>query len=101
MAEPYYAVSFAPRFRQITTPVPHHSVLAGSMPFLPPNQQRQRTVCCTQSIILIVQGGSTVTRRYFLVCFLCFWSKRMQSLSQKDTISVFPVSAASAETLAK
>ena len=29
--------------RQITTPVPHHSVFTGRMPFLPPNQQLQRT----------------------------------------------------------
>jgi len=33
----------APRSRQITTPVPHHSVFTGQMPFLPPNQQRQST----------------------------------------------------------
>jgi len=32
---------FAPRSRQITTPVPHHSLFTGRMPFLPPNQQRQ------------------------------------------------------------
>ena len=31
----------APRFRQITTPAPHHSVFTGRMPFLPPNQQHQ------------------------------------------------------------
>ena len=35
--------SFAPRSRQITMPVPHHSVFTGLMPFLPPNQQRQST----------------------------------------------------------
>ena len=35
--------SFAPRSRQMTTPVPHHSVFTGRMPFLPPNQQRQST----------------------------------------------------------
>jgi len=35
--------SFAPRSRQITTPVPHHSVFTGRIPFLPPNQQRQST----------------------------------------------------------
>jgi len=29
--------------QQITTPVPHHSVFTGRMPFLPPNQQRQST----------------------------------------------------------
>ena len=33
----------APRFRQITTPAPHHSVFTGRMPFLPPNQQLQST----------------------------------------------------------
>jgi len=31
----------APRSRQITTPAPHHSVLRGWMPFLPPKQQHQ------------------------------------------------------------
>jgi len=35
--------SFAPRFRQITTPVPHHSVFADRTPLLPPNQQHQST----------------------------------------------------------
>jgi len=34
---------FAPRSRQITMPVPQHSVFTGRMPFLPPNQQRQST----------------------------------------------------------
>jgi len=34
----------ASRSRQITMPVPHHSsFFTGRMPFLPPNQQRQRT----------------------------------------------------------
>jgi len=35
--------SVAPHSRQITTPVPHHSVFTGRMPFLSPNQQRQST----------------------------------------------------------
>jgi len=35
--------SFAPHSRQITMPVPHHSVFTGRMPFLPPKQQRQST----------------------------------------------------------
>ena len=36
--------SFAPRSRQITMPVPHHSsFFTGWMPFLPSNQQRQST----------------------------------------------------------
>jgi len=33
--------SFASRCRQITMPVPHHSVFTGQMPFLLPNQQCQ------------------------------------------------------------
>jgi len=33
----------APRSRQTTMPAPHHLVFTGRMPFLPPNQQRQRT----------------------------------------------------------
>jgi len=34
----------APRSKQITMPAPHHSVFfTGQTPFLPPNQQRQRT----------------------------------------------------------
>jgi len=32
---------YAPRSRQITTPVPHHSVFTDRMPFLPSSQQRQ------------------------------------------------------------
>jgi len=36
----------APRSRQITMPVSHHSVFTGRMPFLPPNQQRQSTEGC-------------------------------------------------------
>jgi len=33
----------APRFRQITTPTPHHSNFTGWMLFLTPNQQCQST----------------------------------------------------------
>jgi len=32
-----------PRSKQITTPVPHHSVFTGRMPVLPPSQQHQST----------------------------------------------------------
>jgi len=35
--------SFAPCSRQITMPVPQHSVFTGQMPFLLPNQQCQTT----------------------------------------------------------
>jgi len=34
---------FAPRPRRMIMPAPHHSVFTGRMPFLLPNQQRQRT----------------------------------------------------------
>jgi len=33
----------APCCRLITTPTPHHSIFAGRMLFLAPNQQRQNT----------------------------------------------------------
>jgi len=50
--------SFAPRSRQITTPVPHHSVFTGRMPFRPPSEQRKSTggrlVYCIPEIIFIV-----------------------------------------------
>ena len=36
-------ITFAPSSRQITTPVPQHSVFTGRMPSLPPNRQRQST----------------------------------------------------------
>ena len=39
--------SFAPHSRQITTPLPHHSVL---MPFLPPNQRHQSN---EESLLLV------------------------------------------------
>jgi len=35
--------SFAPRFRQTTTPTPHHSVFTGRVLFLTPNEQYQST----------------------------------------------------------
>jgi len=35
--------SFAPRSRQISMPVPHHSVFTGRMPFLPSSQHCQST----------------------------------------------------------
>ena len=44
--------SFAPRSRQITMPVPHHSVFTGCMPFLLPNQWRQSTEDNTIKVIL-------------------------------------------------
>jgi len=51
--------SFAPRCKQITTPVPHHSVFTGRMPFLPPNQQRQSTegkYCNINDSIITAKG---------------------------------------------
>ena len=46
----------APRFRQTTTPTPHHSIFTGRMLFLAPNQQCQST------------EGKTMTRK--------FWAKK-------------------------
>ena len=37
--------SFAPHSKQITMPVPHHSIFMGRMLFLMPNQQCQSTEC--------------------------------------------------------
>jgi len=48
---------FAPHSRQITTPVPHHSVFTGQMPFLLPNQQHQSnegTVSCVRSTKMLI-----------------------------------------------
>jgi len=42
--------SFTPRSRQITTPVPHHSVFTGQMPFLPPNQQQWRQIVQNENL---------------------------------------------------
>jgi len=50
----------APCSRQTTTPAPHHSVFAGRMPFLPPNQQRQST----ESKFLITSTLLTTRNRY-------------------------------------
>jgi len=44
--------SFAPHSRQITTPVPHRSVITNQMPFLLTNQQRSSTEGCTQNRFL-------------------------------------------------
>jgi len=40
--------SFAPHCRQITTTVPHQSVITGRMPLLPPNQQRRIDYSCIE-----------------------------------------------------
>ena len=39
----WYQLDHAPRSRQMTTPVPHHSDFTGRMPFLLPNRQCQST----------------------------------------------------------
>jgi len=61
-----YAIcnSFTPRCRQITMPVPHHSVSTGHMPFLSRNQQRQST---EGTLCLCLRLCST-----FLVSHWCF-----------------------------
>jgi len=64
---------FAPRSRQITTPVPHHSVFTGRMPFLPPNQQSHRTegsaLNCLQCFA-IQKALFKLCRLYFIVTFI-------------------------------
>ena len=55
----------APRSRQITTPVPHHSFFTGRMPFLLPNQQRQSTIIIITADIFPVMIGITVKRSIF------------------------------------
>jgi len=40
ICKPY---AYAHCSREITMPVPHHSVFTGRMPFLSPNQQHQST----------------------------------------------------------
>jgi len=44
--------SFAPWSRQITMPVPHHSVFTSRIPFLPPNQQHQSTEGDIKALIM-------------------------------------------------
>ena len=44
----------APRFRQITTPAPHHSVFTGRVPFLPHKQQCQSTEGLHSTRVVIV-----------------------------------------------
>jgi len=46
----------APRFRQIATPTPHHSIFTGRMLFLTPNQQCQST-----------EGNNAIYRLYTIV----------------------------------
>ena len=62
--------SFAPRSRQRTMPVPHHSFFTGWMPFLPPNQQCQsiegmqninKTEIQLESIKLPLLGSAAVS----------------------------------------
>ena len=52
--------SFAPRSRQITTPVPHHSDFTGRMSFLLPNQQHQSTTIQQNFAHNLIQNLSTI-----------------------------------------
>ena len=64
--------SFAPRCRQITTPVPHHSDFTGRMPFLPPNQQCQSTEgTAYASINIVIMSIPVVT--FYLVLQYCWF----------------------------
>jgi len=70
--------SFAPRSRQITTPVPRHSVFTGQMPFLPPNQLSMDTNAgqCAKTCFFHLQKIRQLRRHvdyetlYTLVCAL-------------------------------
>ena len=44
----------APRFRQITTPTPHHSIFAGRMLFPTPNQQCHSTEGLQQLLVTVL-----------------------------------------------
>ena len=62
----------APSSRQITTPVPYHSVFTGRMPFLPPNQQRQSTEgTCQSAVRRLSTDGLVDLFVLFTVFFLC------------------------------
>ena len=55
----------APRSRLITTPACHHSVFTGRMPFLLPNQQRQRTEGLTYISKSTIKGQIAKTSSIF------------------------------------
>ena len=61
--------SFAPQSKQITAPVPHHSVFTGRMPFLLPNQQHQST----DNTKFIDINGFQHTMVLLPVCDRHFW----------------------------
>jgi len=61
----------APRSRQITTPVPYHSVFTGRMPFLSPNQQRQSTEGTCQSAVRCLSTDGLID---LFVLFTVFFS---------------------------
>ena len=72
----------APRSRQITAPAPHHSVFAGRMPFLSPNQQHKST----KSMINIDEGKygilpCNITDIYKTACYktVCLLTKTFQA----------------------
>ena len=65
--------SFAPRSGQITTPVPHHLVFTGRMPFLPPNQQR-RSIEDNIAVLFnatLIQSGKVERLWYRALCGGC------------------------------
>jgi len=53
--------SFVPRSRQITMPVPHHSVFTARMPVLPPNQHCQSTEGIYYTIIQHIKRNTKYT----------------------------------------
>jgi len=56
----------APRFRQITTPTPHHSIFTGRMLFLTPDEQCQSTEGKVLNLRRIKVKSASTVRKYLL-----------------------------------
>jgi len=70
--------SFAPFSRQITVPVPHHSVFTGRMPFLSPSQQHQSTEGSSALTLLVGQQEGHLACKNLsggVLAWLCVWVK--------------------------
>ena len=105
----------APRSRQITTIVPHHSVFTGQMPILPPNQQRQSTEGTNSSDNMVRMKGkqqehtqlslhtqlntyirlNTYGRRVFSVAGLMAWNS-LPDFVRDPMLTVLPMASVKA-----
>jgi len=75
----------APRFWEITTPTPHHSVFTGRAPFLPPNQ-RQSTVLFCSLAVLDPRVGHTMDVLSPLISVLCHSDWHGESCPRLDVV---------------